>query len=161
MKVFKFGGASVKDAAAFRNVSFLVQKHNVSGGLLVVVSAIGKTTNALETIFGKAYSRQDFTSDFSALKAYHFSVAHELFPDETNPVFAALENLFVQLQQALSELEPEKFDQQYDQLISFVGPDSCRRTRQRRDRLRLRWGLFLLRLAVGRLRLGLVVLSLL
>src|SRR5688572_31897634 len=93
MQVFKFGGASVKDAAAFRNVSFIMQKHSVSGKLLVVVSAIGKTTNALETIFSAAHSGQDFTAEFSSLKTYHFSVARELFPETENPVFEALEHL--------------------------------------------------------------------
>ncbi|HSI90277.1 MAG TPA: aspartate kinase [Adhaeribacter sp.] len=119
MQVFKFGGASVKDAAAFRNVSFIVQKHSVSGQLLVVVSAIGKTTNALENIFTKAQAGQDHSSDFSALKAYHFSVAQELFPQPEAPVFDALEKLFVKLKKALIELEPDKTDQQYDQVISF------------------------------------------
>lgn len=119
MQVFKFGGASVKDAAAFRNVSFIVQKHSVSGGLLVVVSAIGKTTNALETIFSVAHTRQDFKPEFSNLKTYHFSVADELFPEKENPVFAALEHLFANLQEKLENLVPEKYDQQYDQIISF------------------------------------------
>ena len=119
MQVFKFGGASVKDAAAFRNVSFIVQKHSVSGQLLIVVSAIGKTTNALEILFSKAHSQLSFASEFSALKSYHFSVAQELFPDAENPVFEALEQLFLQLQEKLQNLVPDKFDQQYDQIISF------------------------------------------
>ncbi|MBK0402092.1 aspartate kinase [Adhaeribacter sp. BT258] len=119
MQVFKFGGASVKDAAAFRNVSFIVQKHSVSGQLLIVVSAIGKTTNALETIFGLAHQQQNYSSDFFALKTYHFSVTQELFPEKGNPVYEALEHLFVELEEKLQNLVPDKFDQQYDQVISF------------------------------------------
>src|SRR6478735_9276509 len=119
MQVFKFGGASVKDAAAFRNVSFIVKKHTVSGQLLIVVSAIGKTTNALETIFSKAHQSQNYSIEFSALTTYHFTVASELFPDTENPVFAELEHLFSNLDQKLQNLVPDKFDQQYDQIISF------------------------------------------
>ena len=119
MQVFKFGGASVKDAAAFRNVSFIVQNHSDSEKLLVVVSAIGKTTNALETIFSNAHANQPYVSDFSALQTYHFSVAQELFPDSANPVFVALKYLFSNLDRQLQNLVPDKFDQQYDQIISF------------------------------------------
>src|SRR6476620_1843784 len=121
MQVFKFGGASVKDAAAFRNVHFLVQKYCAAnpGKLLVVVSAIGKTTNALETIFGKSHANQDFCTDFSGLKAYHFSVASELFPEADNAIFTELEHLFANLQEKLRNLVPGKTDQQYDQIISF------------------------------------------
>ncbi|MFC5272055.1 aspartate kinase [Adhaeribacter terreus] len=119
MQVFKFGGASVKDAAAFRNVSFIVQKHSVSGQLLIVVSAIGKTTNALESIFSKAQEKLNYSSEFSALKTYHFSVVQELFPEVKSPVFEALEQLFAKLEENLQALVPGKTDQQYDQIISF------------------------------------------
>ncbi len=119
MQVFKFGGASVKDAAAFRNVSFIIKKYSVSGQLLVVVSAIGKTTNALETIFSKAHAAQDFSSDFSVLKTYHFSVAEELFNGESEAAKESLENLFAELKEKLQALVPGKTDQQYDQIISY------------------------------------------
>jgi aspartate kinase len=119
MQIFKFGGASVKDAEAFRNVGFIVKNHSVPGKLLIVVSAIGKTTNALESIFSIAYDGQDSSIEFSALKTYHFSVAQELFPDPENSVFEALEHLFLNLQEKLQNLVADKFDQQYDQIISF------------------------------------------
>ncbi|MBK7271512.1 MAG: hypothetical protein IPI07_19090 [Flavobacteriales bacterium] len=51
MKVFKFGGASVKDAAGVRNVASVLE-HFLSDDLLIVVSAMGKTTNALEEVVG-------------------------------------------------------------------------------------------------------------
>jgi aspartate kinase len=119
MQVFKFGGASVKDAAAFRNVSLIIKNHSPARQLLVVVSAIGKTTNALESLLAKAHAQQHFEPDFLALKTYHFSVASELFTEAENPVFEALEHLFSNLQQKLLSLVPGKTDQQYDQVISF------------------------------------------
>lgn len=119
MKVFKFGGASVKDAAAFRNVAFLVKKHTVSGQLLVVVSAIGKTTNALETIFSKAHSGFSYDEELAALIEYHLNVAAGLFENEDAPVFELLERLFSELQVQLEAVVPGKFDMQYDQVISF------------------------------------------
>ncbi|KAA9340640.1 aspartate kinase [Adhaeribacter soli] len=119
MQIFKFGGASVKDAAAFRNVRFIVQNYSVPGELLIVVSAIGKTTNALETIFSKAHGNLIYEEDLLKLKDYHFSVASELFSQNENRVFQHLELLFANLQEQLQNLVPDKFDQQYDQIISF------------------------------------------
>jgi aspartate kinase len=119
MQIFKFGGASVKDAAAFRNVRFIVQHYSVPGELVLVVSAIGKTTNALETIFSKAHGNLVYEEDFLKLKHYHFSVAQELFLQPDNRVFTHLENLFGNLEEKLQNLVPDKFDQQYDQIISF------------------------------------------
>ena len=119
MQIFKFGGASVKDAAAFRNVGFIVKNYSVPGKLLIVVSAIGKTTNALETIFSKAHENLTYEEDLLRLKEYHFSVAGELFPEPENRVFTHLEHLFGNLQEQLQNLVPDKFDQQYDQVISY------------------------------------------
>jgi aspartate kinase len=57
MKVFKFGGASVKDASSIRNVASIIRKY-AAERLVIVVSAMGKTTNAIEQIAQLAYNRQ-------------------------------------------------------------------------------------------------------
>jgi len=70
MKVFKFGGASLKDAAAIRNVTSIVKNH--TNQLVVVVSAMGKTTDALENIISLSQSGQAFSDEVNRLKEYHF-----------------------------------------------------------------------------------------
>ena len=85
MKVFKFGGASVKDAAGVKNLSSIV--HQQHGQLIVVVSAMGKTTNLLETLCN-AYFHQDpkATAIMKELKDFHLNIVNSLFP-LNNPVY--------------------------------------------------------------------------
>ena len=72
MKVFKFGGASVKSAAAVRNTAAII--HSFSDqALLVVVSAMGKTTNALERVVNAILRKQDYQPELSQLKEYHYA----------------------------------------------------------------------------------------
>ena len=70
MKVFKFGGASVKNAQAIKNVALILKSYSTDQ-LLVVVSAMGKTTNALERIVALAQQKKDFTSELEDVKSYH------------------------------------------------------------------------------------------
>ncbi|QNF34911.1 aspartate kinase [Adhaeribacter swui] len=120
MKVFKFGGASVKDAASVRNVGSIMQAQLVNGHyILVVVSAMGKTTNALEKVIEKAYQQQDFRPELNNLKAYHVNIAKDLFSTE-HPVHASLQELFRQLEEYLAIIDPTTlFDFQYDQVVSY------------------------------------------
>lgn len=116
MKVFKFGGASVKDAAAVRNVGTIVSQYDRP--LLVVVSAMGKTTNALEEVFHQAYTRQDFLPALKASESYHLQIASELFPDPHHPVYSTLRGYFKALDHYLAHLIPDNYDEQYDQVVS-------------------------------------------
>ncbi|PSR57209.1 aspartate kinase [Adhaeribacter arboris] len=120
MKVFKFGGASVKDAAAVCNVGTILQaQQSGSSYILVVVSAMGKTTNALEQVFEKAFHQQDFTAPLSNLQQYHYQIIRELFPEQ-HPVQQQVENLFQQLQAYLSTIDSsDLYDKQYDQVVSY------------------------------------------
>jgi aspartate kinase len=116
MKVFKFGGASVKDAAAVRNVGTIVGQYPTP--LLVVVSAMGKTTNALEEVFHLAYSRQNFLPALQASQNYHLQIVDDLFPDKHHPVFSTLRSYFKALETYLEHLVPDNYDEQYDQVVS-------------------------------------------
>ena len=71
LQVYKFGGASVKDAAAILNLCRIVRDYGPPGPLVVVVSAMGKTTNALEEIYELAYSDQDWEQQAGRLETYH------------------------------------------------------------------------------------------
>lgn len=76
--VYKFGGASVKDAAAIRNLRQVVETTAQGRPLLIVVSAMGKSTNALEEIFGLAYTGGDYMAPLARLEAYHQEAAQLL-----------------------------------------------------------------------------------
>ncbi|WP_439881621.1 aspartate kinase [Pontibacter sp. MBLB2868] len=120
MKVYKFGGASVKSAAAFRNIAHIVKNYGGTKQLLLVVSAMGKTTNALEHLFELAYHQQDFESAYDQCITYHREVTQELIPERDNPVHERLEQLFSQLQQQLQKTSPgANYDKMYDQVVSF------------------------------------------
>lgn len=112
MKVFKFGGASLKNASAIRNMAEIVKRAR-RGPLLVVVSAMGKTTNALEQILERWHSRK-LGPDFTSLKEYHVSAMRELF-DEGHQVFTDVDRIFDYAEKVI--LEPYSFDTLYDQLI--------------------------------------------
>ena len=95
LEVYKFGGASVKDAAAILNLCRIVRDFGPQGPLLIVVSAMGKTTNALEEIYDLAYSKQDYSAQLAALAAGHRKTVAELaghqLPTETDVAVALVE----------------------------------------------------------------------
>ncbi|MBC5775290.1 aspartate kinase [Pontibacter sp. KCTC 32443] len=120
MKVYKFGGASVKNADAFRNLAQIVQNHGGSRQLLIVVSAMGKTTNALEHVFNTAYAQQDYNQALQESQDYHQETVQALFPDASHPVYEELEHLFSKLDATLQNLNRQtNYDQLYDQVVSF------------------------------------------
>ncbi|WP_242922661.1 aspartate kinase [Pontibacter liquoris] len=120
MKVFKFGGASVKSAEAFQNLVPIVQEYGGTRQLLIVVSAMGKTTNALEKVFDLAFTGHAYQEALQQIWSYHQEVAFALFPEAASPVYEQLEHLYALLQaelQAFSLLA--SYDKQYDQVVSF------------------------------------------
>jgi aspartate kinase len=120
MKVYKFGGASVKDAAAVRNVVNIIKNYN-RGALVVVISAMGKTTNALEKLT-EAYFEQrkdEIIQCFDAIKDYHFQIVNELFENPNHIIFTSLEQSFYHLYYYLMMEPPGKnFNFEYDRIVS-------------------------------------------
>lgn len=115
MKVFKFGGASLKNAAGVKNVVSIIRQHGPYN-VFVVVSAMGKTTNALEKIHSLATSGQNASSQITTLNDYHQEILRELFPS-LHPVYQAVASLFKELEAQLAT--PGEFDQVYDQVVSI------------------------------------------
>jgi aspartate kinase len=117
MKVFKFGGASVKDASGIRNVISILSP--VDEELVVVVSAMGKTTDLLETLVRAHFNGWDETMDiFREFHDFHLNAATELFGSRENipgKITAMLEEVRTRLQQPPSLF----FDFEYDQLICY------------------------------------------
>ena len=119
MRVFKFGGASVKDAEGIKNVYDVLQKVGYED-VLLVVSAMGKTTNALEVVI------KDYFDNYSALqssvqevKKYHNQVLLDLFEDDTNAVFTAVKAQFTDLDYFLAHNKSPNYDFVYDQVVSY------------------------------------------
>ena len=120
MLVFKFGGASVKSADAVRNIVSILDKYNKEQ-IVVVVSAMGKTTNGLERMID-AYTSSDkdvVEKEFELLKSYHKEIARGLFGEEPNDAHAALDCLLDQLNIRLQKDPTLNFDYDYDQLICY------------------------------------------
>ena len=115
MKVFKFGGASVKDPDAIRNMASIV-KSNDTANLLIVISAMGKTTNALERILGLYRIGKSFEKEFSELRSYHFNLLTELFYKD-HAVFKVIEDQFTKIQTEVKQVG--EYDLVYDQVVSL------------------------------------------
>lgn len=119
MEVFKFGGASVKDADGIANVSEIILSRAQSH-LLVVVSAMGKITNQLEALT-RAYlqSEPEVQEIFESVKLYHFDILNSLFPDHNHPIYNDIANTFVEIDWLLEEEPDDAPDYIYDQIVSI------------------------------------------
>lgn len=119
MKIFKFGGASVKDAAGVKNLVNVLEKVGYKD-TLVVVSAMGKSTNALEEIIGQYF--QDKTKTPAALlplKEYHLQIVNDLFQEQKAEVVAVVHELFEELHTFLKSNKSPDYSFVYDQVVSF------------------------------------------
>jgi len=117
MKVFKFGGASVKDAESVRNAARILERYSKEQ-LFVVVSAMGKTTNALEQIVCDCYEKRDYAENLSALKNYQMTIVTELIPAPTAKI--VMETLFDKLGKILQQSRLySDFDALYDAIVPF------------------------------------------
>lgn len=119
-KIYKFGGASVKDADAVRNLKNIIEKENRKE-LMLVVSAMGKTTNAIEKVLAE-FRKNNGHLEISALSEiieYHEKIMLDLFEGNTShPIFEVMTNLFLDLYLCLQETGYD-YDYQYDNTISF------------------------------------------
>jgi aspartate kinase len=119
MKVFKFGGASIKSANAIKNVAKILNSQDLSNCLLVI-SAMGKMTNAFEKITDAYFNNDqekltesiDFTSNF------HFKIINNLFA-ENHVIHQKTTVLFEQLTGFLTQNKSRNYDYLYDQIVSY------------------------------------------
>lgn len=118
MKVFKFGGASVKDAAAIINLAKIME-HFKDEPIVIVVSAMGKTTNALEEIFAAAYKQLPYATLLQNLLTYHNSIINGLFlQEEIKNLLSQIEDLYNSITIELKKPEERNYNMAYDQIIS-------------------------------------------
>ena len=118
-KVYKFGGASVKDAPAVNNLMHIVSMHQ-DDDIMLVVSAMGKTTNMLEKALADASAAPGVPGKeiLDSVIQYHYGIIDGLFEDAAVEVRNAVDELFGQLYEALCDKQ-EDYDLWYDQTVSF------------------------------------------
>jgi len=117
MKVFKFGGASVKDEAGVKNVGNLLS-HFPTDDLVIVVSAMGKTTNALEEVVWAFRAGRATQGMVDRLRTAHLDVLAAVAPGD-GAAIARLEDDFVRLESLLQRAPSDNLDRDYDQIVSL------------------------------------------
>lgn len=118
MRIFKFGGASIKDAAGIKNVVEVLQKVGFDD-VLIVVSAMGKCTNALEAVTNNYFSKSpSLQASIQEVRKYHNQILLDLF-DENHKVFAEVAKFFTELESFLKVNKSPNYNFVYDQIVSF------------------------------------------
>ena len=119
MKVFKFGGASVKDAEGIKNVFDLLNKVGAEE-VLLVISAMGKTTNALEVVIKNYFEKSSaFHASLQEVRKYHNQILLDLFEDEEHEVFFTVNSHLADLEYFLRSNKSPNYNFVYDQVISY------------------------------------------
>lgn len=119
MKVFKFGGASVKDAAGVRNVVNVLHTTGYQN-CLIVISAMGKTTNALEDVVAAYFNAPSYLkAAFQKIKDDHFTILNELFTDKTQEVYKQVTEWFHEMELFLANNKSPNYNFVYDQVVSY------------------------------------------
>jgi aspartate kinase len=116
MKVFKFGGASVKDAEGIKRVAGILQQYSTES-LVIIISAMGKTTNALEDVIN-AHAKQTGQAHtlYEGVKESHYAIMRDLF-DAHDEAFTSVHDVFVEGEWVLDETPNPNYDYMYDQFI--------------------------------------------
>lgn len=118
MRVFKFGGASVNSVEAISNMADIVSRY-LDKPLVVVVSAMGKTTNLLERVVPGVPQNDNERQELIAQSInYHLGIARQLFGSDNNQTITQLKELFAQLDER-SAMLPSSYNYDYDQVVSF------------------------------------------
>ncbi len=119
MKIFKFGGASVKDAEGVKNIASVLKTVGYEN-TLVIVSAMGKTTNAMELVIRNYFeNRAELQSALQDVKKFHNQILLDLFDNERHPVFEHVKNLFTELGTFLKVNKSPDYNFVYDQTIGY------------------------------------------
>ncbi len=121
MKIYKFGGASVKNAEGVKNVAQIISRDAESSSILVVISAMGKSTNALEKIINAYFhGNAELTKLIQEFKSFHEEIIKDLFQENTPIWMNEVYNLMLELECLLdNENLHEDFDFIYDQIVVF------------------------------------------
>ena len=118
MKIFKFGGASVKDAESVKNVARILEIEGTEN-TLVVISAMGKMTNAFEEVINAYYSKsEDLPKKLNFIEEYHKNIMNSLF-EKKDEIYKEIDILFGELGWFLARNTSQRFNYVYDQIVCF------------------------------------------
>ncbi len=118
MRVFKFGGASVKDAEGIRNLIHVLDTEGVENTMMII-SAMGKMTNAFEKVVNSyLYEKENLKNSLNYIEGYHTEITKELFENE-HPIFHEVKRLIDNLQGFLIQNTSKDYDYVYDQVVSY------------------------------------------
>lgn len=118
IKVFKFGGFAVSDAGSVKNLVKIVSEYS-DDQILIIVSAMGKTTDALEKLCNSyVEGKEDAQDILKTIKQFHENIMVELFGTKSHPVFDEIANTFVEIEWMLEDEPHPDYDFNYDQIVS-------------------------------------------
>src|SRR6056300_237583 len=119
MRVFKFGGASVKDAESVKNVVSILKEFGHKE-TLVVVSAMGKTTNAMEEVVAHYFDDDaDENKAIRVVEDFHYEIIDALFESKSHPIYKKLQTLFEEVKGFLAWNKSPNFSFVYDQVVGY------------------------------------------
>jgi aspartate kinase len=119
MRVFKFGGASVKDASGVKNCVTVLEKVGHQE-VVMVVSAMGKMTNKLELVVNNYFNnKNELANTVNEVVDFHNAILFELFPNKSHTVYKKTQELFEDLKGFLSRNKSPNYSFVYDQVVSF------------------------------------------
>ena len=118
MQIYKFGGASVKDVDGVKNLALLLDKLEAKN-TVIVVSAMGKTTNALEKVVHNYFNDKDaLSASIQKNEEFHHTIASQLFPTG-HLVFKKIQDLFLELKGFIARNKSPQYDFVYDQIVCY------------------------------------------
>lgn len=119
MRIFKFGGASVKDAEGVRNLVKVLEQTGADQ-LLLVVSAMGKTTNAMEKVVDAYFEgKNSIEAPLNEVRQYHTGILRELFPDSGHSIYKQVDALFDEILGFIAWNKSPKYNFVYDQIVAY------------------------------------------
>jgi len=118
MKIFKFGGASIRDAAGVKNVTHILQSEGPNN-MIVVISAMGKNTNAFEEVIDAYYNKTDKLSEkLGIVEDFHKNLMAGLF-EQDDKIYKEIDVLLGELSWFLARNTSQRFNYVYDQIVCF------------------------------------------
>ena len=119
MKVFKFGGASVKDASGVRNIATVLQHEGIDK-TIVIISAMGKMTNALEEVAKSYYNQsKELAQNINFVKSFHQNIISELLGDKAVNTLIEIEQLYIEMSGFMMMNKSSNYNYIYDQIVSY------------------------------------------
>ena len=119
MLVIKFGGASVKNAKEIENLKNILLRYYENKKLVIVISAMGKITNALEKLVEQYFHNKDFNNHLTDIKNFHISIIKNLFSEKTGFFLKNINIIFNDLENSLKTPPSLCYDFEYDKIVHF------------------------------------------